>query len=178
MTDRPTPPAAHSTAPAAHGTAPAAHGAPHGAPAAENTPAPHVAARITTEPLDPRAAQAAVTTAETGAAVVFSGVIRNHDEGRTDVVALDYTAHPDAGRIIAAVVARVAAEHPGVRIDAAHRIGALRVGEDALVVAVASAHRAEAFACCAALVDAIKAEVPIWKRQDYAGGDHSWVGLT
>ncbi|MGW9826396.1 molybdenum cofactor biosynthesis protein MoaE [Brevibacterium sp. CS2] len=154
------------------------HPSRSGARQCENTPAPYVAARITTDPLDPRAAQAAVTTVETGAAVVFSGVIRNHDEGRTDVVALDYTAHPDAAAIIAEVVARVAAEHPGVRVDAAHRIGPLRVGEDALVVAVASAHRTEAFACCAALVDAIKAEVPIWKRQDYAGGDHSWVGLA
>lgn len=174
MTEHPTQPCAHPADPSASDPAPPEATARPG----ENTPAPYVAARITTDPLDLRAAQAAVTTVETGAAVVFSGVIRNHDEGRTDVVALDYTAHPDAAAIIAEVVARVATEHPGVRVDAAHRIGPLHVGEDALVVAVASAHRAEAFACCAALVDAIKAEVPIWKRQDYAGGDHSWVGLA
>ncbi len=153
---------------------------PEGArdPAGENVPPPSVTSAITRDPLDPRAAEDAVTTPETGAAVVFRGIIRNHDDGRTDVVALDYTAHPDAPRIMDTVVRRVAAEHPEVRVAARHRIGPLRVGEDALVVAVASAHRAEAFACCSALVDAIKAEVPIWKRQDYAGGDHSWVGLA
>ncbi|WP_349829031.1 molybdenum cofactor biosynthesis protein MoaE [Brevibacterium litoralis] len=132
---------------------------------------------VGTEPLDHVAAEASVTTAHTGASVVFRGTIRDHDEGRTGVTGLDYSAHPDAGRILERTVSTVAAAHPSVRIHAAHRIGHLDIGEDALVVACASAHRQAAFACCSDLVDAIKAEVPIWKQQYFAEGDHTWVGL-
>jgi molybdopterin synthase catalytic subunit len=64
-----------------------------------------------------------------------------------------------------------------VRLWAEHRLGRLAVGDDALVVVVASAHRREAFAACAELVDRIKARVPIWKKQDYADGTHDWVGI-
>ena len=133
---------------------------------------------VTTSPLDAQAADAAVCTDVMGASVVFRGIIRNHDEDRSGVQGLDYSAHPDAGTILANTVAKVAAAHPSVRIWAEHRIGSLQVGEDALVVACASAHRQAAFACCSDLVDAIKAEVPIWKQQFYAEGDHSWVGLS
>lgn len=148
--------------------------APHG----ENPVAPLLHAAVTEAPLDAAAAERAVASDACGATVVFRGVIRDHDDGRTDVTTLEYTCHPDADAILRAVVGRVAAAHPGTRVHAEHRIGGLRVGEDALVVAVAAAHRGEAFACCAAVVDAVKAEVPIWKRQEYAGGDHSWVGLA
>lgn len=136
-----------------------------------------VEAKVTDDRLDVRAAEAAVTTPQTGAAVTFRGVIRDHDSGRDDVVGLTYSAHPAAQDLLAETVARSAAEHPRTRIWCAHRLGDLGVGDDALVVSVASAHRAEAFACCAAVVDAIKAEVPIWKRQRYADGEHDWVGL-
>ncbi|MBY4135465.1 molybdenum cofactor biosynthesis protein MoaE, partial [Rhodococcus fascians] len=60
---------------------------------------------------------------------------------------------------------------------AVHRVGDLRVGDLALVAAVGSAHRAEAFEACARLVERIKAEVPIWKRQGFEGGRTEWVGL-
>ena len=143
------------------------------------TPAPGavVHAVITEEALDPDAARVAVADAACGAVVGFSGVIRNHDGGRDGVLGLEYSAHPDAGRIMAQVAAQVAAEHPAVRLWVAHRVGSLAVGDSALEAAVASAHRAEAFAACAALVERIKAGVPIWKRQRYADGTHSWVGL-
>lgn len=128
-------------------------------------------------PMDPTAAEAAVTTPQTGATVSFRGVIRTHDSGRDDVTGLTYTAHPDAADILAETVVAVAAEHPQTRIWCGHRLGALSIGDEALLVTVAAAHRAEAFACCAAVVDAVKAEVPIWKQQHYASGGHDWVGL-
>ncbi|WP_261623484.1 molybdenum cofactor biosynthesis protein MoaE [Nesterenkonia marinintestina] len=136
-----------------------------------------VAARVTGDRLDAQAAEHAVTTAQTGAAVTFRGVIRDHDSGRDDVEGLTYTAHPAAEEILAETVAAVAADHPEARIWCAHRTGELEVGDEALVVAVAAAHRGEAFACCAAVVDAVKAEVPIWKQQHYAAGGHDWIGL-
>lgn len=132
---------------------------------------------VTHDLLDAAAAEAAVTTRHTGAAVTFRGVIRDHDSGRDDIIGLSYTGHPAAEDILAETVARLAVEYPATRIWCAHRLGDLSVGEDALVVSVASAHRAEAFACCAAVVDAVKAEVPIWKQQHYAAGGHDWIGL-
>lgn len=145
---------------------------------AENPLTPFVHAAVVAHALDVDAAQGAVGAPEAGATVLFRGVIRDHDGGRTDITGLDYSAHPDADAIMRRVVEGVAAAHPGVRVHAVHRIGSLDIGDDALVVAVAAAHRQEAFACCAAVVDAVKAEVPIWKRQTYARGDHDWVGLT
>lgn len=110
-----------------------------------------------------------------GALVVFEGVVRDHDGGRS-VRTLDYEAHPDAAARIAEVAAAIADEHPGVRVAVLHRVGALRIGDVALVAAVASAHRGAAFAACGALVDRVKAEVPIWKHQRFADGTDEWVG--
>ena len=116
----------------------------------------------------------AVGSATAGAVVSFAGVVRNHDEGR-GVLTLDYTAHPSAGDVIAQVAAAVSAEYPDVRIAVAHRVGPLRIGDIALACAVASAHRAEAFAACARLVDAVKESVPIWKEQAFTDGTSEWV---
>ncbi|MCD1146001.1 molybdenum cofactor biosynthesis protein MoaE [Kocuria sp. LUK] len=135
-----------------------------------------VAAFVTDAPLDHGRAVAAVQDERTGAVVSFSGVIRDHDGGRA-VQRLDYTCHPSAGEAIAAVARAVAADHPGVRIWAAHRVGRLGIGDSALEAAVASAHRKLAFAACDALVDRIKTEVPIWKEQLFADGSTEWVGL-
>ncbi len=111
-----------------------------------------------------------------GAIVGFVGMIRDHDEGR-QVVKLEYSAHPSAADVIAEVVADVAAQSAGVRaVAASHRIGVLEIGEAALVVAVAADHRQAAFATCAQLVDAIKARLPVWKRQFFADGTDEWVG--
>ena len=117
---------------------------------------------------------AAVADAHAGAVVTFAGVVRDHDEGK-GVVWLHYTAHPTADSITREVAAEVAAAHPGTRIAVLHRIGDLTVGDVALACAVASAHRAEAFAACAALVDEIKARVPIWKEQGFTDGSTEWV---
>lgn len=134
-------------------------------------------AGITEEPLDGELARREVADPGCGAVVGFSGVIRDHDGGRDGVTGLEYSAHPSAAQVMAEVVAGTAREHPGTRVWAEHRIGALAVGDSALEVAVAAAHRTEAFAACSALVDRIKASVPIWKRESFADGQHTWVGL-
>ncbi|RKR73326.1 molybdenum cofactor biosynthesis protein MoaE [Frondihabitans australicus] len=114
-------------------------------------------------------------TSADGAMVTFEGVVRDHDGGRA-VTALDYEAHPEATERLRAVAASVASDFPAVRLAALHRVGALSIGDVALAVAVAASHRQEAFAACSALVDRIKAEVPIWKRQVFADGSDEWVG--
>jgi molybdopterin synthase catalytic subunit len=111
-----------------------------------------------------------------GAVVGFVGMIRDHDGGRR-VMRLEYSAHPSAAQVMADVVAEVAEASKGVRaVAASHRIGALRIGEAALVAAVAADHRQEAFATCAALVDTIKARLPVWKHQFFDDGTDEWVG--
>jgi molybdopterin synthase catalytic subunit len=111
-----------------------------------------------------------------GAIVGFVGMIRDHDEGRR-VVRLEYSAHPSAAQVMADVVAEVATESSGVRaVAASHRIGALHIGEAALVAAVAADHRQAAFATCAQLVDTIKARLPVWKHQFFDDGTEEWVG--
>jgi molybdopterin synthase catalytic subunit len=132
-------------------------------------------ARVTDAVLDAVEIEAAVLSDEDGALVTFRGVIRDHDGGR-DVAGLDYSAHPDAERFLAEVCERIATR-TGLPVAAAHRIGTLGIGDVALVAAVAAPHRAEAFTACSDLVDAIKTEVPIWKRQHFPQGDSEWVGL-
>ena len=136
-----------------------------------------VAATVGNQALDTEAAYAAVWTAESGAVVTFSGIVRNHDGGR-NVRSLGYSAHPTASAVIGEVAARIAAKYDGVRIWAAHRTGPLEIGDAALVAAVASAHRGTAFAACSELVDTVKAEVPIWKEQEFADGSVEWVGVS
>ncbi|WP_139416558.1 molybdenum cofactor biosynthesis protein MoaE [Agromyces laixinhei] len=133
------------------------------------------AAVVTTEPIDEAAVRAAVEAETSGAVVMFHGVVRNHDGGR-EVLALDYRAHPDAERFLAECVRRIADE-TGVAVAAAHRTGELRIGDVALAAAASAAHRAAAFDACQRLVDLIKQQVPIWKRQHFADGASEWVGL-
>lgn len=130
-------------------------------------------ATISDRPLEPEAVERAVDGPEYGAVVVFTGKVRNHDGGQ-QVSALEYSAHPEAQKFLHRICAQVAAES-GLPVAATHRIGPLTIGDLAIVVAVAAPHRAEAFGVCADLVDRIKHEVPIWKRQHFAEGLSEWV---
>ena len=130
---------------------------------------------VTTEPIDERALCEAVLAPEAGALVMFSGIVRNHDHGLS-IRSLDYQAHPEAQRMLAECCSRIAAES-GLRIAAAHRVGALQIGDVALYAVVAASHRKEAFDTCERLVEEIKHTIPIWKRQYFPDGVSEWVGL-
>jgi molybdenum cofactor synthesis domain-containing protein len=130
---------------------------------------------VTEDPLDVEEHARLVARPDAGAVVSFSGVVRDHDGGR-GVRALEYTSHPGAGDVITRVAAQIAAKHPEVHaLAVSHRIGSLAIGDSALACAVSAAHRAEAFAACAALVDEVKLQLPIWKRQEFADGSEEWV---
>lgn len=133
---------------------------------------------VTTEALSVADHLAAVAHPAAGAVDVFIGQVRDHDpSARSAVVGLEYSAHPDAEEILVALVAD-AAGRPGVLgVAASHRCGMLPVGEVAVVVAVATAHRDLAFSVCRDLIERIKAELPVWKREVLADGSHVWVGL-
>jgi molybdopterin synthase catalytic subunit len=122
---------------------------------------------VTEEPLDVEEHARLVSRPSAGAVVSFSGLVRDHDGGR-GVRALEYTSHPNAAGVIARVAAQVATTHAQVH-------GSLAIGDSAIVCAVSAAHRAEAFAACAALVDEVKLQLPIWKRQELSDGSEEWV---
>ena len=133
-----------------------------------------VLCEVTTAPLSVEDHLAAVSGAASGAVVVFSGVVRDHDGGRS-VVALEYEGHPSAGGVLEACRAEIEADPLVHAVAVSHRIGALTIGDSALVAAVSAAHRAEAFAACERLVDLVKERLPIWKRQVFPDGTDEWV---
>ncbi len=129
---------------------------------------------VSSEPLSVDAHESAVGRDASGAVVVFSGVVRDHDHGR-DVVSLEYVGHPSADEILRACRDEILADPLVLAVAVSHRIGELKIGDAALVAAVSAAHRAEAFAACARLVDIVKDRLPIWKRQVFTDGTDEWV---
>jgi molybdopterin synthase catalytic subunit len=134
-------------------------------------------AAVTTEVLDVAAHERAVALSSVGAHVVFCGVVRNHDQGRP-VVDLFYEAHPTAADVLLEVAGRFAALPAIEALAVSHRIGQLHVGDVALVAAVGTAHRQEAFDICAQLVDEVKKLLPIWKLQRFSDGSDEWVNSS
>jgi molybdopterin synthase catalytic subunit len=133
-----------------------------------------VHALVTADPVDVTALEALVADPSAGAVVSFGGIVRDHDGGRP-VTMIEYVGHPSAQTVLAGVAADVAARTDVEALAVAHRLGPLQVGEAALVVAVAAAHRQEAFAAAALLVDEVKEHLPVWKRQQFPDGTDEWV---
>jgi molybdopterin synthase catalytic subunit len=131
-------------------------------------------ARVTEEPLSVADHEAAVADKAAGAVVSFAGVVRDHDGGRS-VTELEYVGHPTAAAVIAAIAAEFNARSDVQAVAVSHRIGRLAIGDVALACAVSAAHRGQAFAACAELVDEVKARLPIWKRQVFTDGAEEWV---
>lgn len=132
---------------------------------------------LTHEPIDTFALESYVADPSCGARVTFVGLVRDHHRGRQGVDHLEYEAfEPMARAELERLVVAATAKHGAVRVAVAHRLGRLEIGELAVAVVVAAAHRAEAFAACAELMDQIKETVPIWKRETWADGSSEWVG--
>lgn len=134
-----------------------------------------VRAEVTSEWVDLAALEREVAANSCGATVAFGGVIRDHDGGRA-VSSVEYVAHPSAGEVIAKIAESVAAEQPAARLGVIHRVDSvLAIGDVALACAVATPHRGEAFEICRTLVERVKHELPVWKRQVLADGTEEWV---
>ncbi|WP_129665134.1 molybdopterin synthase catalytic subunit [Phytoactinopolyspora endophytica] len=127
------------------------------------------------EPLSVDEVLAAVTDDGAGGTCVFIGTVRDVDQARA-VNVLEYEAHPTVDEKLRQVAEGVAAAFPLRALAAVHRVGELRIGDMAVVVAAAAEHREEAFAACRKLIDDLKREVPIWKHQMFADGATEWVG--
>ncbi|MEZ4269049.1 MAG: molybdenum cofactor biosynthesis protein MoaE [Myxococcota bacterium] len=121
-----------------------------------------------------RALTALVSSPAHGAVVTFAGTVRNHARGR-QVTRLYYEAYERMALTqLEAVAAEVEAAVPGARVAVHHRLGMLEIGDVAVMIAAASAHRAEAFDACRRVIDRLKEDVPIWKREIGPDGEE-WV---
>ena len=131
--------------------------------------------RVSHEPLRYDEVIAAVSGPGQGGIVLFSGLVRDHNEGK-QVVRLDYEAYDEmAVRKMAEIATRIESAHPGVRVAMVHRVGSLQIGDIAVILAASAPHRGEAFTACRAAIEALKVEVPIWKKEFSADGSE-WLG--
>ena len=132
---------------------------------------------VTEDVIDVAAHVRAVDHPAAGATVSFSGVVRDHDGGRS-VHELEYHQHPSAAAVVAELAADIAARDGVIAVAVSHRVGLLTVGDTALAAAVSAAHRNVAFEACSDLVDEVKRRLPVWKRQLFADGTDEWVGTA
>lgn len=131
--------------------------------------------RVREDDLDPRRVEAAVANAAAGAIVTFAGVVRDNARGR-GVTALEYEAYvPAAEKMLSQVGREIEARWGIGHVAIEHRTGRLAIGGVSVVIAVAAAHRSEAFAACAYAIERIKEIVPIWKKEHYEDGA-VWIG--
>ena len=132
-------------------------------------------ADVSREPIDMHRLEELVADDTAGAIVTFNGRVRNHDDGNS-VVAIDYEAHPDAGKVVEKIATEAAAGSGACKIAILHRAGHLEVGDIALGAAVSASHRAEAFNLLEAAVEQVQLQLPVWKRQEFNDGSHEWTG--
>lgn len=127
-------------------------------------------------PITVEEVERAVRHGGAGAVVSFTGTVRDHTDSH-EVVALEYEAYVEmAERVLHQIAAEVRASWPEVRLSVLHRIGRLEVGEASVVIAASSPHRADAFSACRQVIERLKEDVPIWKREIRRDGS-VWVGM-
>jgi molybdopterin synthase catalytic subunit len=130
---------------------------------------------LTPGPLDRDALREEVSDPAAGAVLLFEGTVRDHSEGISGIVALEYEAQASmAGKIISAILAETAREIPIRKLAVRHRLGRVELGQPTIIIAVSAAHRDEAYRASRRIIDRIKHEAPIWKREIFADGRGEW----
>ena len=119
----------------------------------------------------------AVSGHDRGGVVTFTGVVRRRGHQLSDVVRLEYEAYVEmAEKVLAEIAEEIEREWPGTAVSIHHRVGSLAVGDVAVAITAAAAHRAPAFDACRAAIDWLKHRVPIWKKEIGENGE-AWLGL-
>ena len=136
-----------------------------------------VRATVTSDPIFITELCSLVSDESCGAVVAFTGDVRNHDGGRR-VATLTYEIHPTAPDQIKTIAQSVIDDRDVVKVAVAHRYGEIPIGETAFAVAVSAHHRQSACDAASALVDEIKAKLPIWKHQVFIDGTDEWVNTA
>jgi MoaE-MoaD fusion protein len=131
--------------------------------------------RLTHGPVNLTSVVVEVVDERAGAIATFLGTVRSHSRGR-DVIALEYDAYEEmAEEVMAGIAAEVQARYDLCKVAISHRLGRVEVGETSVAIAVSAPHRQDALAACADAIEALKAEVPLWKKELYEGGEE-WIG--
>jgi len=136
-----------------------------------------VYAVVTDAPVHIQELSKLVSNPHSGAVVTFCGDVRDHDGGK-EVASLLYEVHPSAPEQIKLITESVIGRFEIEKVAVAHRYGQIPIGETAFAVAVSAAHRQAAFDACAAIVDEVKAKLPIWKHQKFTDGSDEWVNCA
>ncbi|MGQ0703817.1 MAG: molybdenum cofactor biosynthesis protein MoaE [Gemmatimonadales bacterium] len=132
---------------------------------------------LTRAPIDLASVVASVAGRDRGGIATFLGLVRNHHQGRA-VHGIEYTAYEPMAEAECERIVQEARTRWPVDLALAHRLGELAVGDVAVAVVAAGAHRDEAFAACRHVIEEVKRRVPIWKRERYADGTEEWVDPT
>jgi molybdopterin synthase catalytic subunit len=132
--------------------------------------------KIVRGPIDLDEVLDSVKSPEAGAIDVFIGTTRNHSDGRK-VLSLEYEAYePMAVKLMEAIGAGARRRWGIDRFAIVHRVGRVEVGDPSVVIAVSAVHRREAFEACRYVIDALKRDIPIWKKEVFSDGE-VWVGV-
>ena len=132
-------------------------------------------AAIVREPIDPAHVLSLIGADQDGASLLFLGVVRDHNDGRS-VGGVRYDAYEEmAARVLSEIVEEAARSADTDRVAAVHRIGELQVGEVSVAIAVSSPHRAEAYDASRYIIEEIKKRLPVWKKERYSDGTEQWV---
>ena len=130
---------------------------------------------FTAQPLDREALRRAVEDDAAGALLLFEGVVRNHSHHHTGVVALEYEVKlPMADKMVARILEETREETPFLKAALRHRTGRVELREPTVIIAVSAAHRSEAYRASRRIIDRIKHEAPVWKREIFADGKSEW----
>ena len=131
--------------------------------------------RLTHGPVNPTSVMAEVVDEEAGALATFLGTVRAHSRGR-EVIALEYEAYEEmAEDVMAGIADEVQERYDLCKVAMEHRLGRVEVGETSVAIAVSAPHRQDALAACADAIEALKSQVPLWKKEFYEGGEE-WIG--
>lgn len=137
-------------------------------PVSGGSASPQIA--LVREPIDADAVVAALKQGQDGAVVAFDGIVRNNTRGRRTLF-LVYEAYEEmALQLMRSLADEAVRSHQVREVAILHRLGKLEVGETSVLIAVASAHRAQAFDACRWLIDTLKKKVPIWKKEHFEDG--------
>ena len=132
---------------------------------------------LTHEPIDLPPLIQRVAGPDRGGVATFLGLVRNHQDGR-QVLRLEYSAYEPMAEAESERIVAEAAERWPARVALLHRLGPLAIGDTAVAVVAASAHRAAAFDACRYVIEEVKRRVPVWKKEFYADGSVEWVDPT
>ena len=131
--------------------------------------------RLTHGPVNLTSVVVEVVDEQAGAIATFLGTVRTHSRGR-DVIALEYEAYEEmAEDVLAGIADELLARYDLCKVAMSHRLGRVEVGETSVAIAVSAPHRQDALAACADAIEALKSQVPLWKKELYVGGEE-WIG--